>query len=78
LAALQAEPGEGWIDRDRLISQAEIRLPDGDLDTAIGAVADVLDRLEAAGYQTEFSREAGGDFYRLVNRSRTDSTTKSE
>ncbi len=66
LAALQAESGDGWIERDWLIGQAEIRLPDEELDTRIGAVADVLDQLEAAGYQTEMSREAGGDFYRLV------------
>lgn len=66
LAVLQAEPGDGWIDLDRLIALAEIRTPDEDLDTRINAVSSVLDQLEAAGYHTEFSREAGGDFYRLA------------
>ena len=68
LQVLQAEPGDGWIDLDRLISLAEIRTADDDLDTKINAVATILNQLEESGHQTEHSREAAGDFYRLVRK----------
>jgi hypothetical protein len=66
LRILQFEPGDGWIDMDRLIENADIYTPDDDLDTRINAVTTVLDQLEAAGYETEMQREEAGDFYRLA------------
>lgn len=66
LRALQAE--DDWIDRDSLIEVADIRLPDSDLDTRMGAVLDVVNLLLDAGYQVESYRdEHNRDFYRLVN-----------
>ena len=66
LVALQNEPGDGWIEMDRLIELADIVTPDDDLDTCINAIADLLEQLDAAGYETEMQDEEDGEFYRLV------------
>jgi len=66
LAVLQAvELGGRWVERDWLLGQAAIPLPDEELDTRIGAAADLVSQLRAAGHQVEHLREATGDFYRL-------------
>jgi hypothetical protein len=75
LTVLQSEPGEGWVERDWLIEHADIRLPDQDLDTRIGAVWDAINALTDAGYKIENYRDVAGDWFRLAPKNTEQSET---
>ena len=55
-----------WIDRDQLIEESDIKLPDEEIDTRIIAVGAIIRHLGSNGYAIEQRRGGTGIFYRLV------------